>query len=124
MGLLFLSERGLSNLQRSSKSVHKWSNYITHKKTVPLKGHSFLWSVEYTKSNCAEPSNTFITCFTFSVSSAESEDSLLRVKTALTYKMQVVAVPRTHLEQLKDATLILKSLEDFKPEPFGLPAYD
>lgn len=47
------------------------------------------------------------------------------VKAARAANMQVVAVPdpRIDLEQLKDATLVLKSLEDFQPELFGLPPY-
>lgn len=53
------------------------------------------------------------------------EDAVNGVKAARAANMQVVAVPdpRIDLEQLKDATLVLKSLEDFQPELFGLPPY-
>ncbi|XP_050354547.1 pseudouridine-5'-phosphatase-like [Nymphalis io] len=54
------------------------------------------------------------------------EDAVNGVKAACAANMQVVAVPdpRIDREQLKDATLVLNSLEEFQPELFGLPSYD
>jgi pseudouridine-5'-monophosphatase len=39
--------------------------------------------------------------------------------------MSVVMVPDTHVtdQQKEGATLVLKSLEDFQPELFGLPPF-
>lgn len=48
------------------------------------------------------------------------------MKAALAANMQVIVVPDPRIDKalLEDATLVLKSLEDFKPELFGLPPYN
>lgn len=53
------------------------------------------------------------------------EDALNGVLAAKAAGMQVVMVPEDYVptEMTKPATLAIKSLEDFKPEDFGLPPY-
>lgn len=54
------------------------------------------------------------------------EDAVNGMKAAINANMQVVVVPdpRIPAEDLEGATLVLKSLEEFKPEAFGLPSFD
>ncbi|CAG9811812.1 unnamed protein product [Chironomus riparius] len=54
------------------------------------------------------------------------EDSPSGVQAAIAADMQVVAIPDqlTCKSKVKNATVILDSLNDFRPEYFGLPAFD
>ena len=53
------------------------------------------------------------------------EDAPNGILSALAANMQVVMVPDEHIpkEMTEKATLVLKSLEDFIPQKFGLPPY-
>ncbi|XP_072933380.1 pseudouridine-5'-phosphatase-like [Epargyreus clarus] len=54
------------------------------------------------------------------------EDAVNGMKAANAANMQVVVVPDARIDKnlFQSATLVLDSLEEFKPEQFDLPAYD
>ena len=104
--------------------------------------HSTLFSVFNPKVLCSDdeevkfgkphPDAYEITCKRFQpkAPSTESclvfEDSPNGVLSAIDANMQCVMVPdkRMNKEGRKNATLVLESLEDFKPELFGLPPFE
>lgn len=54
------------------------------------------------------------------------EDAPNGVQGAVSANMQVVMVPADYIseEHKSKATLVIKSLNEFKPELFGLPPFD
>lgn len=64
-------------------------------------------------------SNLLFQCLAF-------EDAPNGVLAAISAGMQCIMVPEDIIpeERTKEATLVLKSLNDFKPELFGLPAFE
>lgn len=53
------------------------------------------------------------------------EDAYKGVLAGKAAGMQVVMIPEDYVpdEMTKDADLLIRSLEDFRPEDFGLPPY-
>uniref|UniRef100_A0A8C7QYV0 Pseudouridine 5'-phosphatase n=1 Tax=Oncorhynchus mykiss TaxID=8022 RepID=A0A8C7QYV0_ONCMY len=115
-------------MQRVEKLIH---HLCKHKVPIAIvtssAGLTFEMKTSHHKPDsflvCANrftPPVTCLSCFLV------FEDAPIGVKAGLAAVMQVVMIPDDKLDRglTQEVTLVLRTMEDFKPEMFSLPAYD
>lgn len=114
----------------SNESVDK--KMQNHRDILPLFHHLTMGSTDPEVTKGKPDPSIFLVCASRFPDKPQPENCLVfedavnGIKAANAANMQVVAVPdpRIDTDQLQTATLLLKSLEDFQPELFGLPPYN
>lgn len=101
-----------------------------HQKLFKLFNHQVCGSTDVeVKNGKPAPDIFFVTANRFPDKPSPNkclvfEDSHTGILAAQAAGMQCVMVPEEHTpSSLRNATQVLSSLEDFKPEDFGLPSY-